>query len=312
MVIPAHNAGEHLGQALESVLAQTLPADEILVVDDGSTDNTAEVARSYGSAVTYLYQDQRGAGAARNRGIEAATGDWVAFLDADDEWLPEKLAVQCEHLARHEELVWTCGNFYLAPASGPHRLARSQELVQSLGVDCEVFDDYLAVFGRGLYAWTSTVLVRRAVLKEVGLFAEDMPRGQDTDLWFRIAYRHPCIGYLACPLAIYHMDTPGSNTKVYGDVTILIQLLERQLEAAVRAGREHAFRPCASKILQRRIREFVEQGLAEEARLLLRRFSGLLPWRFRYEMVVRLCSPCLADICRAVSKKCKRSDHAAR
>ena len=137
VVIPAHNAGEHLGRALESVLAQTRPADEILVVDDGSTDNTAEVARSYGSAVTYLYQDQRGAGAARNRGIEAATGDWVAFLDADDEWLPEKLAVQCEHLARHKEVVWTCGNFYLAPAGGPHRLARSQELVQSLGVDCE-------------------------------------------------------------------------------------------------------------------------------------------------------------------------------
>ena len=92
VVIPAHNAARFLAEAVASVRAQTLPAAEIIVVDDGSTDETAPLARQLG--VKLLAQKQAGAGAARNRGAEAATGEWLAFLDADDLWTPEKLASQ--------------------------------------------------------------------------------------------------------------------------------------------------------------------------------------------------------------------------
>lgn len=94
VVIPVWNAARYLPQTLQSVLRQTRPPEEIVVVDDGSTDESAAVAEKFGTGVRVLRQDNRGESAARNRGIEAAQGDWIAFLDADDLWHPEKLARQ--------------------------------------------------------------------------------------------------------------------------------------------------------------------------------------------------------------------------
>ncbi len=111
VIIPAYNAGEYIARAIDIVLAQSRNADEIIVVDDGSTDNTSEVVAQYESKVKYIRQDNAGASVARNTGIEAATGEWIAFLDADDEWLPEKLKLQTEHLMRNGDLVWTTGNY---------------------------------------------------------------------------------------------------------------------------------------------------------------------------------------------------------
>jgi glycosyltransferase involved in cell wall biosynthesis len=91
VVIPAYNAASVLPRAIESVLGQTSRPEEVIVVDDGSTDNTAQVATQYGPSITYIRQDNAGASAARNRGIAEATGEWIAFLDSDDEWLPPKL-----------------------------------------------------------------------------------------------------------------------------------------------------------------------------------------------------------------------------
>jgi glycosyltransferase involved in cell wall biosynthesis len=91
VVIPAFNAGQFIRRTVDSILAQTYSDFEIIVVDDGSTDNTADVVRSYGPKVRYIYQQNAGDGPARNTGITAAEGDWIAFLDHDDEWLPKKL-----------------------------------------------------------------------------------------------------------------------------------------------------------------------------------------------------------------------------
>ena len=96
VIIPTYNRAHYLGEAIESILNQDIRdcRIEIIVVDDGSTDNTQEVLRKYGNSVRYIFQDHRGAGPARNRGIDEATGEWVAFLDSDDRWLPEKLTLQ--------------------------------------------------------------------------------------------------------------------------------------------------------------------------------------------------------------------------
>ena len=96
VVIPCYNAAPFLRPAIESILGQSRPATELIVVDDGSTDDSARIAASFGPAVQVIRQENRGESAARNRGIEAATGDWVAFLDADDLWLPTKLERQAE------------------------------------------------------------------------------------------------------------------------------------------------------------------------------------------------------------------------
>ena len=121
-VIPAYNAGKYVGRAIESVLAQTHKADEIIVVNDGSSDDTAEVVERFGGAVRFIRQENAGASVARNTGIEAATSEWIAFLDADDEWLPNKLKLQTEHLERNPKLVWTTGNYIRCYCESDKRL----------------------------------------------------------------------------------------------------------------------------------------------------------------------------------------------
>ncbi|MFZ9033203.1 MAG: glycosyltransferase family 2 protein, partial [Anaerohalosphaeraceae bacterium] len=110
-VIPAYNAEKYIARSINSVLNQTCPVDEIIVVDDGSTDSTAEVIKSYGGKVRYIHQQNAGVSAARNTGIQAATCEWVAFLDADDEWLPEKIERQVENIKNNPHLVRTTGNY---------------------------------------------------------------------------------------------------------------------------------------------------------------------------------------------------------
>ncbi len=96
VIVPTYNRAHYLGEAIASILNQDIQGCqiEIIVVDDGSTDDTKEVLEKFGNSVRYIYQDNRGAGSARNRGIQEATGEWLAFLDSDDRWLPEKLTLQ--------------------------------------------------------------------------------------------------------------------------------------------------------------------------------------------------------------------------
>jgi glycosyltransferase involved in cell wall biosynthesis len=103
-VIPVHNGARFLGETLENVLAQTLPPAEVIVVDDGSTDATANVAKSFGAKIDYVFQSNAGAAAARNRGAARATGELLAFQDADDLWHEEKLARQAARFAARPEL----------------------------------------------------------------------------------------------------------------------------------------------------------------------------------------------------------------
>jgi glycosyltransferase involved in cell wall biosynthesis len=102
VVIPVHNARAYVGEAIDSVLAQTRPAEEVIVVDDGSTDGVGEVLDGYGASLRILRQEHCGAASALNAGLAAATGDSIAFLDADDLWTDDKLRQQCEVLAENE------------------------------------------------------------------------------------------------------------------------------------------------------------------------------------------------------------------
>src|SRR5689334_22859965 len=104
-IIPCYNYGKYLARAIDSILAQTYAVSEIIVVDDGSSDNTREVATSYGGCVRYIYQQNAGRAAARNHGIREATGDWIALLDADDWWLPQKIELQVTAASKPDTAV---------------------------------------------------------------------------------------------------------------------------------------------------------------------------------------------------------------
>lgn len=194
VVIPAYNAAEFLGEALESVLAQTYQPLEVIVVDDGSEDETPQVAAAYPGRVTYVRKQRGGPGSARNAGIRAASGEWIAFQDADDIWTPgllEKLVKVV--LDTGADLVF-CDSLKLINGKivGPRRLeeyglARRLDTLAPNGILLNSFDLLLEGF---CYIYTPGVLVRREALLQVGLFDEAFYCGEDFDLWLRLSLRY--------------------------------------------------------------------------------------------------------------------------
>lgn len=170
VLIPTYNCGQFLGQALDSVLAQTFTDFEIIVVDDGSTDNTAEVVAGY-PQVKYIPREHGGVSVTRNAAVAEATGEFVVFLDADDMWVPEKLAKQVAYMDEHPDcmLVFTkAANFY--HNAEPDRTERQQELYNSSLERCII-----------------TCAIRRAVFEKYGVFRTDYPHGEDTQFMFRLS-----------------------------------------------------------------------------------------------------------------------------
>ena len=147
VIIPAYNSEAFLAEALGSVLAQTYRPAEVIVVDDGSTDRSADVARSF-EGVRYIYQANRGPATARNTGIALARGEFIAFLDHDDVWLPNKLEVQMEFLLSHPHVGFTIcrvenfldKRFSLPPAARTIALMKEQINLNTLVIRRGVFD----------------------------------------------------------------------------------------------------------------------------------------------------------------------------
>jgi glycosyltransferase involved in cell wall biosynthesis len=169
-VIPAYDAARYLGAAIESTLGQTAPPWEVIVVDDGSRDGTAEVARRF--PVRYVPQEHRGIGAARNRGLEAADGDFVGFLDADDVWAPRKLELQLRAFDAHRaaDLVFGLVEQFRSPELDPETAAR-------LRCRPDPQPGHLI----------SAMLARRAVFEAVGPFRCDLSVGEFVD-WITRAH----------------------------------------------------------------------------------------------------------------------------
>jgi len=213
VVIPAYRSAKTVVEALDSIAAQTLPPRETIVVDDGSPDDTAAVVdawierRNAGAACrTTLIRQARNGGpaAARNAGVRAAGQAWVAFLDADDASLPERLALQMAAAAAHPEAALLCGNTCAlasddAPRPTPGSGPRVDVEPRALPLDEFVAHNPVA---------TSTVMAKRAVLVGVGLFDEQFRGPEDYDLWLRVAAVAECLD-LGVPLARYR-HTVGS------------------------------------------------------------------------------------------------------
>ncbi len=215
MVIPVYNAGRTIGSAIESVLNQTAPPLEIIAVNDGSTDDSEAVIRRYGARVRYHYQENAGGSAARNTGIKLARGNWIAFLDADDLWLPDKLACQIQSLQRYPDLKWICTNYTIQYSRDNHQRSFKEELAGRYALESGKVADFFQAYSAGIYPLTTSLMVKRNIFYETGLFRHGQKWAHDTDLFLRIAYRYPEIGYLDRPLAIYRHLTTGGITRVY-------------------------------------------------------------------------------------------------
>jgi hypothetical protein len=212
VVMPLYNKAGYVGAAIRSVLDQTFTNLELVVVDDGSTDGSAAVVQELADRrIRLLRQENAGAAAARNAGISAARGRWVAFLDADDTWRPEKLARQLAVLEREPDLVWAAGA-YIRTRPGP-TVTEQNVADQSWLSRPEVIRDGLTAMARGSALWTGTVMVRRDILLEISGFDPALPTGEDVLLWCQIAARHPSLAYVQTPIAYYRYLLAGSLTE---------------------------------------------------------------------------------------------------
>ena len=171
-------------RALLSVFSQTLLPHEVIVIDDGSIDNTQDMLSAYFPGIKYYQQDNSGVSRARNLGIEHSTGDWIAFLDSDDEWLPEKLRLQTSsmlanpgHKVCHTEEIWIRNGIRVNPA---------QKYTKKGGW---IFTDCLPLCAIS----PSTVLIHRSVFEDIGLFDALLPACEDYELWLRMTAKYPVL-----------------------------------------------------------------------------------------------------------------------
>lgn len=191
-IIPTYNRADCVFEALDSILAQKSDPCEIIVVDDGSTDRTPELLTPYESSIKIIRQTHQGVSAARNAGICAATAQWIAFLDSDDLWLPDKILRQLEFfeinpdykICQTEE-IWLRDGWRINPRK--YHAKPQGHCFSSLLDRCLISP--------------SAVMVHREVFQKVGLFDETLPACEDYDLWLRIGYRYP-IGLVREPLVI--------------------------------------------------------------------------------------------------------------
>jgi glycosyltransferase involved in cell wall biosynthesis len=246
VVIPAYRTAGTLGRAVESLLTQTRPPDDILVIDDGSPDDVAAALRPYGGRVRLFRQDNGGAASARNRGLDLAAGDLVGFLDADDYWEPVKLERQLEVLDHHPRVALVATRFFTQPPGGPRIAPHPKALPWC--------DRLLEARGAGAFEaatciTTSTVLVCRRALGDCR-FDTTLRTAEDVDLWVRLVA--PGAVYLLSEPLVTLVLEPGSLSRsdVADDCANMLRVVARHAAllgpAGVRSWEARVFRDWAA------------------------------------------------------------------
>lgn len=223
VIIPAYNSEKFICESIESVLKQTFKHYEIIIIDDGSNDNTKNKIERFKESINYLYQNNLGPSVARNSGLKVARGQYIAFLDADDIWLPNKLELQVEFLDRNPDIgLVSCD-----------ALAFNEQnvLIASMSKERNLYSGW--VFERLLrenFLNTDNVLIRKQVFKDVGMFNEVLKFCEDYDLWLRIANKYR-IGYIDKILTKYRIHTSnrsGQNKKdvIFTHLNLMLKYLK--------------------------------------------------------------------------------------
>lgn len=214
VVIPTYNHGNFLPDAIDSARQQTYPNIEIIVVDDGSTDNTNQVVASYEDELVFIRQKNQGLSSARNTGIKAAAGNYIALLDADDYWLPSFLSTVAAYLNSDPEIGAVHSGFFFVDERGDKLPQIGTETVP----DNRMYDRLLD----GEFFIPSSVLTRRSCFTRVGLFDEQLRASEDWDMWLRVARNYRFAG-ISEPLVNYRMH--GKNMSADPEYMLRYQLL---------------------------------------------------------------------------------------
>jgi glycosyltransferase involved in cell wall biosynthesis len=229
-VIPTYKRPKLLVRAIESVLAQTRAVDEIVVVDDGSGDETRVAAAAFGAKINYVFQQNRGLAGARNTGIRSASGDWIALLDDDDVWLPDAIRKLEEGALSSPHAVLVYGNYWSEDVDGSRRLTRMPEPSR-----------LWPALRRTNPLVPSSVMIRKDAVMEVGGFNESIRVCEDWDLWVRLRSKHP-FAATSEPVTVYYRTAQSLSSNFDRMLSTSEQILETTLLAGVSGWRRALWR----------------------------------------------------------------------
>jgi glycosyltransferase involved in cell wall biosynthesis len=271
-LIPTYNYGRFVTQAVESALAQTYRQIEIIVVDDGSSDDTRERLAPYSERIRYIYQDNQSVAAARNTGIQAARGNLIAFLDADDLWHPHKLELQMRYLADHPSVRLLAVDRL---ADGAQHWPCLQDLThppaRPITVEELVLRPHFAPSG---------VLVRKECFATVGFFDSSLRNAEDYDMWIRIACRFPVVK-LNVPLWWYRVHGANKSHVPARQEAAALRILEKNFaQSGPLSKRFFLERKAYSYAAYAAAQNYSSRGL--ELAALARILRSFLLWPFPY------------------------------
>lgn len=243
VIIPVFNSENTINNAIDSVIRQGLSNVKIFVVDDGSTDTTTKALKKYvdSGLIHYIYQDNAGPGAARNRGLDTAGGEFICFLDADDTLLPGSIAKRLDFMQRHPEVGMVFTDLYRCRSKGDNSEAHLRDngflkkfesaIIESQPPEYILDARYVPLaFEHSPFIKTPTVMLRKTIIENVGCFDRSLRAAEDIDLWLRIARKFP-IGYIDEPLTCWnnYQSTLTADTSRFFKDTIIFY--ENQLNS---------------------------------------------------------------------------------
>jgi glycosyltransferase involved in cell wall biosynthesis len=217
VIMPAFNCEDFIAQSIASVLAQDYENFELIIVDDGSTDRTVDIARSFGPPVTVMQQSNGGAAAARNHGMEAARGEYIGFLDADDIWHPQKLSSQCAYIEDRPRvgLVYSDWQEWHPDSNGQWSVPVSFTSPITSSIPDEALCGWLySKLLLDCVLHTITVLMRKEVVDRTGKMSTHLVNGEDYDYWLRVSRNYE-IHKLRDVVALYRIRPESLARKVY-------------------------------------------------------------------------------------------------
>jgi glycosyltransferase involved in cell wall biosynthesis len=286
VVIPSYNSEKYIAETLKTVFNQTYNDYEIIVSDDGSSDNTLEIVKDVfrkfpDKNTKLLINKHEGPGAARNRGIEAASGKWVSFLDSDDRWLEQKLQKVVDFISCNSEINLVCHSEIWHTDNGEKMLDYSASYNKKI-------NPFLSFYRQNCLS-TSAVTVKREFLIKAGMFDESLPSAQDYDLWLRLSMLPEInIGFIKEPLGFYITRDGNISSNV-----------EQRLRCVLKIGQKYAdnIKQVSSFPIIERLRyegrfytsaglELIHRKNFKKGILFL--ISGLIRWPFRFDLIAKL------------------------
>ena len=272
VIIPTFNRAWSLGRAVDSVLAQTLAPEEIIVVNDGSTDHTAELLADYEGFITVLTQPNAGVSSARNTGIRHSTGEWVALLDSDDEWKPEKLACQADFFQAHPDAL----------------ICQTQEIWIRNGVRVNPMDKHRKpsgmIFEPSLHLCLvspSAVMIKKTLFENKGMFRPDFPVCEDYEFWLRVSVDTP-IHLIDEAMTVKYGGHADQLSRRHSQDRFRIEAIRDLVESGTLSEKQQA---AAISVLRKKCRIYgngcAKRGREEEARIYLALYHQLNKGDFR-------------------------------